>query len=167
MSLGSNLGDRAGYLRQALRELAEQDGIFLEKTASFYETPPWGNTKQPAFLNTAAAVQTALGPEEFLDVCQQIERTLGRVRHERWGPRTIDVDIVCADGLVWHTSRLTLPHPYSWERAFVLAPLCEIAPELKLDGKTVGELLEACEDKNEIVLWEGDERDGEKNIDRR
>ena len=139
LSLGANLGNRGETLREALRRLACLPETSLQAVASFYETAPWGNLKQPAFINTVAAVETALSPLIFLHSCQQIELDLGRVRHEHWGARTIDIDLLWAEGFSSATEELKLPHPYVTARAFVLRPLADIAPELVLAGRTVAE----------------------------
>ena len=141
LSLGANLGARAQALREALRRLAQLPGTRLSRASSFYETAPWGKTDQPPFLNGAACLSTRLAPEALLAACQEIERALGRVRHEHWGARTLDIDLVygvCGAAEVRvATPRLTLPHPYLLERAFVLVPLAEIAPTLVLAGRPI------------------------------
>ena len=141
LSLGANLGARAQALREALRRLAQLPGTRLVRASSFYETAPWGKTDQPPFLNGAACLSTRLAPEALLAACQEIERALGRVRHEHWGARTLDIDLVygvCGAAEVRvATPRLTLPHPYLLERAFVLVPLAEIAPALVLAGRPI------------------------------
>lgn len=141
LSLGANLGARAQALREALRRLAQLPGTRLVRASSFYETAPWGKTDQPPFLNGAACLATHLAPEALLAACQEIERALGRVRHEHWGARTLDIDLVYGvrGGQVVRvaTPRLTLPHPYLLERAFVLVPLAEIAPALVLAGRPI------------------------------
>ena len=137
LSLGANLGNREETLREAVRRLAAADGIKMLAVSSLYETAPWGKTDQPSFLNIAVSLQTTLSPEKLLALAHDVETELGRVRHERWGPRTIDVDILHIDGVESNTPTLTLPHPYITERAFVLAPLAELAPMLMIHGKTV------------------------------
>lgn len=141
LSLGANLGARAQTLREALRRLAQLPGTRLSRASSFYETAPWGKTDQPPFLNGAACLSTRLAPEALLAACQEIERALGRVRHEHWGARTLDIDLVYGvrggQAVRVATPRLTLPHPYLLERAFVLVPLAEIAPTLVLAGRPI------------------------------
>ena len=141
LSLGANLGARAQALREALRRLAQLPRTRLVRASSFYETAPWGKTDQPPFLNGAACLATHLAPEALLAACQEIERALGRVRPEHWGARTLDIDLVYGvrGGQVVRvaTPRLTLPHPYLLERAFVLVPLAEIAPALVLAGRPI------------------------------
>lgn len=141
LSLGANLGARAQTLREALRRLARLPGTQLVRASSFYETAPWGKTDQPPFLNGAVHLQTRLSPEALLAACQDIECALGRVRHEHWGARTIDIDLIYGvrggQAVRVATPRLTLPHPYLLERAFVLVPLAEIAPALVLAGRPI------------------------------
>ena len=141
LGLGANLGDRRASLRRALRLLAHLEDTQLLRVSSFYETPPWGNEKQPPFLNACAALETRLSPLVFLRRAQRIERALGRVRKEHWGPRTIDIDLLFAEGFESAAPELRLPHPYLHERAFVLLPLAEIAPGLIVRGRKIDEWL--------------------------
>ena len=139
LSLGANLGNRGETLREALRQIACLPQTALKAVASFYETAPWGNLEQPAFINTAAMVETELSPLNFLHKTQQIELILGRVRHEHWGARTIDIDLLWAEGVTADTEELKLPHPYLTERAFVLMSLRDIAPDLLVQGRAVAD----------------------------
>ena len=141
LSLGANLGDRAETIREALRRLAGMAGTKLLQVAPFYETAPWGKTDQPGFINTCAELSTEMEPVAFLHCCQRIEKDLGRVRHEHWGARTIDIDMLVAEGAELDTEELHLPHPYLFERAFVLVPLADIAAELPVRGRAVREWL--------------------------
>ena len=150
LSLGSNLGNREETLRKALRQLAAADGVKKLAVSSLYETEPWGKKEQPSFLNIAVSLQTTLTPEELLALAQAVETELGRVRHERWGPRTIDVDILLIEGVERKTPTLTLPHPYMTERAFVLVPLAEIASDLVVMGRTVEVWKKSADDGNVI-----------------
>ena len=142
LGLGANLGDCRASLRRALRLLAHLEDTQLLRVSSFYETPPWGNEKQPPFLNACAALETRLSPLVFLRRAQRIERALGRVRKEHWGPRTIDIDLLFAEGFESAVPELRLPHPYIHERAFVLLPLTEIASGLIVRGRKIDEWLE-------------------------
>ncbi|MCR5758286.1 MAG: 2-amino-4-hydroxy-6-hydroxymethyldihydropteridine diphosphokinase [Selenomonas sp.] len=144
LSLGANLGNRGETLRAALRCIACLPDTKLIAVAPFYETAPWGNTDQPAFINTAAAVDTELPPLFFLQKTQRIEKDLGRVRHEHWGARTIDIDLLCAEGFSSDIEVLKMPHPFLTKRAFVLRPLQDIAPNLVVHGRTVTEW---CQDE--------------------
>jgi 2-amino-4-hydroxy-6-hydroxymethyldihydropteridine diphosphokinase len=129
LSLGSNLGDRAGYLRRALDMLHTSPGIEVMRASGLYETAPVGELNQPEFLNLAAEIETVLEPLELLNACKTIERRLGRLPGPQWGPRTVDIDIVLygLDRVAEET--LEVPHPRFRERRFVLAPLAEIAPD--------------------------------------
>jgi 2-amino-4-hydroxy-6-hydroxymethyldihydropteridine diphosphokinase len=150
LGLGSNLGDRAANLREAARRLAEK--VTLLRVSSLYETEPWGVTDQPKFLNAACAADTGLSPQELLQFTQSIELDLGRVRSARWGPREIDIDILLYDDLVIETRDLTVPHPRLRERAFVLVPLVEIAPEMIHPGnrQSMQDLMARCEDAQAV-----------------
>jgi 2-amino-4-hydroxy-6-hydroxymethyldihydropteridine diphosphokinase len=125
VGLGANLGDRRESLGLALGAIAEFSS--LQRVSSLYETAPIG-PEQPDFLNAAALVSTDLAPQPFLDELLRVERLLGRVRRERWGPRVVDLDILWADGLIVDTPTLAVPHPGLTARAFALLPLLEVAP---------------------------------------
>ena len=137
IGLGANLGDRGETMRAALRRVAELPSVNVERVSAFYETPPWGKTDQPSFLNAAARISLDGAPHELLGELQRIEHELGRVRHEHWGARTIDLDILYVEDVVLSDKALTLPHPYLTARAFVLVPLAEIAPDLLVQGKRI------------------------------
>jgi 2-amino-4-hydroxy-6-hydroxymethyldihydropteridine diphosphokinase len=143
IGLGSNLGDRDGNLKRALDLLDETDGVRVVRVSSFFDTEPVGYTEQGRFLNAAALIETTLTADRLLGLCQGIENKLGRTRGVRWGPRTIDLDILLYGGLTIDTDTLKVPHPLMHEREFVLAPLSEVAPEAvhPVLGKTVKELL--------------------------
>lgn len=128
LSLGSNMGDRLELLKKAVHMLNEHEAIQVEVVSSVYETEPVGLTDQPAFLNIVVEITTSLTPVGLLRECQQIEENLDRVRVIRWGPRTIDLDILLYNHENIETETLTVPHPRMHERAFVLVPLAEIAP---------------------------------------
>ena len=147
VALGGNLGDTQAYLRQALDAMARLPQTSLHAHSRFYRTPPWGLREQPAFLNAAALLDTGLAPHALLDALLGIERAAGRVREgERWGPRTLDLDLLHMDGMRVHDDRLILPHPRIAERAFVLLPLAELAPDLELPGQgRVSTLVEAVD----------------------
>ena len=116
-----------------------------------YETPPWGKLDQPAFINAAAAVKTELAPLELLQICQSIEKQLGRQRHEHWGARTIDVDMLYIPGVTMDEEALKLPHPYMLQRSFVLVPLAEVAGDMVIAGKNVKEHMLALGDRETIL----------------
>ena len=141
IGLGANLGARGETMRAALRALAELSFVQIDRISSFYETPPWGKTDQPPFLNAAARIAFDGTPHDLLAELQRIENALGRVRNEHWGARTIDLDLLHMEGVVCTDEALTLPHPYLTERAFALVPLAEIAPDLIVHGKTIASWL--------------------------
>ena len=140
LSLGSNLGARAENLLTALRRLGSLAGVRIERLSSLYDTTPVGVTEQPRFLNMVAELRVQLPARELLAACQRIERELGRDRQQRWGPRTLDLDLLLYGKARSDDPQLVLPHPRMTERQFVLVPLTEIAPDLVLpDGRTVAE----------------------------
>ncbi|MEW8977181.1 MAG: 2-amino-4-hydroxy-6-hydroxymethyldihydropteridine diphosphokinase [Symbiobacterium sp.] len=126
VSLGANIGDPEAQLVTALRRLDASPGVRLVSVSGLYRTAPQGRTDQPDFLNCAACLETTLAPLELLDLTQAVEADLGRVRKERWGPRTIDIDILLHGRIRMQGDRLTLPHPRMAERAFMLVPLLEV-----------------------------------------
>jgi len=143
VGLGSNLGEREATLREALTRLGEVDGIEVAAVSSFRETEPVGNVEQPRFVNAAAELETSLGPRELLDRLLEVERSLGRdrSREERWGPRTVDLDLLLYGDEAIDEPRLQVPHPRLAERAFVLEPLLELDRELRLpDGRALVDL---------------------------
>lgn len=141
LGLGSNVGRRARMIAAALDALGATAGLELIATSSVYETEPVGVTDQPDFLNVVARFDCALGPEALLDAIQGVEKRLKRTRTKRWGPRTIDIDLLLLGDLRVETERLTVPHPELTNRQFVLVPLAELAPEILLPGgRTAAEL---------------------------
>jgi 2-amino-4-hydroxy-6-hydroxymethyldihydropteridine diphosphokinase len=149
LGLGSNEGDRLANLRAA-RAALERRGIEVSASSSVYETAPQGELlDQPDFLNACLRVETELGPEELLDACKEVERELGRAPGgRRHGPRPIDVDLLLLDGLERRSERLTLPHPEVTRRRFVLEPLLELDPSLRLpDGTRLADALGALADQ--------------------
>jgi 2-amino-4-hydroxy-6-hydroxymethyldihydropteridine diphosphokinase len=142
VALGSNLGDPRQQLLDAMAALANLPDTRLLQRSRLYRTPPWGMLEQPPFINAAVELDTALSPHALLDAMLAIEQRAGRVRAERNGPRTLDLDLLHVDGVQLDDPQLTLPHPRMAERAFVLLPLHDIAPTLRLPGQaTVAELL--------------------------
>ena len=141
LGLGSNLGDKAAMLDAAIAALAATPGIAVTARSRHYRTPPWGDTDQDWFLNAAIGIETTLSPHALLEACLSTETRLGRVRERRWGPRVIDIDVLHVAGATISDERLVLPHRFLRERAFVLVPLAEIAPDLVIGGETVREAL--------------------------
>lgn len=141
LGIGSNVGDKAAMLDEAVRRLATTPGIAILARSHDYRTPPWGDTDQDWFLNGALAVETSLTPHALLDACLAVETAMGRVRERRWGPRIIDIDVLHYAGAEVADERLVLPHRYVRERAFVLVPLAEIAPNLVIGGESVAQAL--------------------------
>ena len=130
LALGSNLGERLAHLQLAVDALTRVSGVRVTAVSRVYETVPVGGPPQDAYLNAVVAIEADLDPRELLERCQEIEALAARERAERWGPRTLDVDILLVDGIRFESADLTIPHPRMWERGFVLAPLRDVAPGL-------------------------------------
>jgi 2-amino-4-hydroxy-6-hydroxymethyldihydropteridine diphosphokinase len=155
IALGTNLGDRLANLHAAIRSLPPEIKVLAE--SHVYETPPWGYEEQPTFLNMVVKAETELGPEALLRYLKQLEVELGREQNFHWGPRLIDLDILFYDDLVIDTPPLVIPHPRLQERAFVLVPLADAAPDLihPVLQKSVSQLM--AEVDTQGVLRFGDE----------
>ena len=138
------MADPAQTLRAAAAEVGREAGR-IAAASPIYRSLPVGMTDQPPFLNAVAALDTELGPDALLDVLLAVEAAHGRVRDVRWGPRTLDLDLVWFEGVVRDDPRLTLPHPRAHEREFVLRPLCDLAPDVLLHGRTAREWLDSLE----------------------
>lgn len=161
VALGANLADREAALRGAVAALDATEGVAVQAVSAVVETAPVGGQAQPDYLNAVAIVGTVLGPSQLLEVCQRIEAESGRVRQERWGPRTLDLDLI-AFGVTGEPSEvvdldphLTLPHPRAHERAFVLVPWAQLRPEAMLrlpDGapRLVRELAGGAPDRDGV-----------------
>jgi 2-amino-4-hydroxy-6-hydroxymethyldihydropteridine diphosphokinase len=143
IALGGNVGDVRSTFDQAIAKLCSDDAVRLTARSSDYRTPPWGITEQAPFVNAVIAVTTSLTPHDLLARAQECERALGRKRalERRWGPRTIDIDLLAYDDLVLIDRDLILPHPHMLERAFVLVPLAEIAADRVIAGVQVSAAL--------------------------
>jgi 2-amino-4-hydroxy-6-hydroxymethyldihydropteridine diphosphokinase len=135
VGIGSNLGDREGNLRRAVELLAAEDGIEVAAVSEIRETDPVGPVEQGPFLNGVVRIETDLGPRELLARLLAVEQRLGRVRRERWGPRTIDLDLLLYGNQAVDEPGLTVPHPRLHERRFALEPLSDLAPGLEIPGK--------------------------------
>jgi len=143
IALGGNVGDVRSTFDQAIAKLCSDKAVRLTARSSDYRTPPWGVTEQAPFVNAVVAVTTSLAPHDLLARAQECERALGRNRalERRWGPRNIDIDLLAYDDLVLIDRDLILPHPHMLERAFVLVPLAEIAPDRLIAGAKVSDAL--------------------------
>lgn len=140
VGLGANIGRPCAQLAEAIAELTKLEGTKLLRMSSVYETAPVGVLQQPKFANMVVAVQVPMEPAELMDACLAIEKAMGRVRRERWGPRIIDLDLLLYDGPPVKSAKVTIPHPRLAERQFVLVPLAEIAPAVVLpDGREAAE----------------------------
>ena len=154
IALGSNLGDREQALRDAVRAIDALPGVVVAAASEIVESPalkPDGvDDSAPSYLNAVIAVRSAISPEQLLDNLNEIEQGLGRVRSERWGDRTIDLDIITAAGPHRNTERLTLPHPRAWQRGFVLVPWAQMNPAAQLPGH--GPVAELAAATTDVVL---------------
>lgn len=135
VALGANLGEREATIRRALALLGDRPGVTVAGVSSLRETEPWGPVSQPRYVNGVAALDTSLDAQALLGVLLDVERELGRVRGERWGPRTIDLDLLLHGETVVDEPGLAVPHPRLHERSFVLEPLTELDPELTVPGR--------------------------------
>ncbi|MCX5569182.1 2-amino-4-hydroxy-6-hydroxymethyldihydropteridine diphosphokinase [Kaistia nematophila] len=145
LGLGSNLGDREAMLRAAISALAATPGVHVTAISSLYETPPWGPVPQGPYLNACIELDTTLSARAVLDLSLRIERDHGRERAIRWGPRTLDIDVLLYGDAAIDEEGLIVPHPRMIERAFVLVPLAEIAPEATVAGRTIHAILAEVE----------------------
>ncbi|MDS1030304.1 2-amino-4-hydroxy-6-hydroxymethyldihydropteridine diphosphokinase [Bacillota bacterium LX-D] len=151
IGLGSNLGDKQANIKRAIEMLNGHEEVDVTKISPNYETEPVGYAEQDNFFNAVVAVETSLTPLKLLELCLNIEQELKRVRKIKWGPRTIDLDILLYDDLIIKTEQLTVPHPYLHERWFALKPLNDLAPNLihPVLGESVSELLAELEQQND------------------
>lgn len=144
VALGGNVGDVAATFDRAIPEISRAAQATLTARSANYMTPPWGEIAQPAYINACIAIETNLDPHALLAALHDVERMFGRdrARETRWGPRTLDLDLIAYDDMQIDTPDLTLPHPRLFERAFVLVPLAEIAPDRQIAGRRVAEALD-------------------------
>jgi 2-amino-4-hydroxy-6-hydroxymethyldihydropteridine diphosphokinase len=154
LGLGGNIGDPLASMRAALQALDGHPQCRVAKVSSIWRTPPWGVIDQPDFLNACADIRTDLEPRAFLDLCLSIEQDLKRVRDVRWGPRSIDMDILFFTDRNISQSGLIVPHPRLADRAFVLVPLAEIAPERMHRGNSIAELARLS-DQSGMTMQQG------------
>lgn len=155
--LGSNLGNRLENLNRAAAMLAQARGLSDFEASRVYETEPWGLVDQPPFLNCVIRASTILEPAEILRLARSVENALGRERSVRWGPRTIDMDILLVGGLTVETEELVIPHPRMWERAFVLIPLMDLAPDMITPGgASLAQRIESLGGTGGVRLFDGD-----------
>lgn len=145
LSIGSNIGDREDYLKKAIEMISRISKTRLIKSSSFYQTPAWGLTEQQDFLNACLEISTELSPYDLLKNLQRIEMDLHRERLVRWGPRTIDIDILTFGDIICEDVNLVIPHPLISKRAFVLVPLLELNPDLIIGNKSIKEMIEVID----------------------
>lgn len=141
VALGSNIGDKVANLDEAVRRLTADGSVRLLERSRDFATPPWGKTDQDWFVNGCMLVSTRLPPHDLLRRCLAVEEEMGRRRSEKWGPRIIDLDVLVYGDKEIADDVLTLPHPHLTKRAFVLAPLADIAPDLVIEGRQVRDWL--------------------------
>ncbi|WP_431192843.1 2-amino-4-hydroxy-6-hydroxymethyldihydropteridine diphosphokinase [Tianweitania aestuarii] len=157
IGLGGNLGDPQAAIRDALHRLDERAEISIVAVSSLYRTPPWGKLDQPDFLNAVAELATTLSPRALLDMCLATESQLKRIRQERWGPRLIDMDVLWFDYRSVDEGGLQLPHPRMGERAFVMVPLAEIAPDLLTKDGTAADVAARLETSGITIAASGED----------
>ena len=160
LGLGSNIGNRLSYLNRALDILNSNPNINIVEKSKVYETKAWGYKNQADFLNICVEIQTTLNPKELLKECQGVEKKLNRKRLIRWGPRTIDVDILFFNDIILQEENLEIPHPRIKERAFVLIPLIDLNNTLKIDNISINEYLKSLttEEREEVKEFIGNEK---------
>lgn len=142
LGIGGNIGDKKENIKKTLELLGNHEAIEITNISSYYETEPVGYTDQDWFLNIVAEIETSLDPYELLKYGNYVEAELKRERIIRWGPRTIDVDILLYEGFTSDDEKLTVPHPRMCERAFVMVPLYEIAKDIQINGKNIKDIVE-------------------------
>jgi len=153
LSLGSNLGDRESNLFEAVKKISEISEVKIDKVSNIYETEPVGYLEQGKFLNMAVKLLTELPPLELLEHLQNVENMLKRTREIRWGPRTIDIDILMIDDLKINTKELVIPHPRMFERAFVLIPLKELIETGDSFIDNINACIDNCDDKKGVLPY--------------
>ena len=156
LGLGGNIGETRQLLAAAVARLAEHPGIRVEAVSALYRTPPWGKTDQPHFLNAAVRIETSLTARGLLNAVLSIERQFGRERSQRWGPRTVDIDVLLFAGEAIDEPGLHIPHPRLTERAFALAPLVDVVPDAELSGRRAADWLNHADRAGMVRLAEPD-----------
>ncbi len=156
LGLGGNVGDVRDHLYNSLKFLKASGDVQVIRVSPIYETLPWGLEDQPVFLNICVEINTGLKPESLLQLCHRVEHSLKRRRTVKWGPRTIDIDILMIGEETVKLADLTVPHPRITERAFVLVPLADIAPEWKLEGQSIVSWRQQCDDRGVIKVAENE-----------
>lgn len=161
LGLGTNMGERFEYLQGACEILSKNEYINITKKSKIYETKAWGYTDQADFLNMCIEIETKLDTYELLEVCQDVEKKLNRERIIRWGPRTIDVDILFFNDIILDDENLSIPHPRISERAFVLIPLMDLNSKLKIKNATIDNYLNSltCEEREQVKEFVGHEKE--------
>ena len=152
LGLGSNLGDKRASIARAIQVLTAAGDIHLVARSRDYRSAPWGKTDQDWFVNACVAVATSLSPHALLERCFEAERQLKRVRQERWGPRSLDCDLLVFRDVIMTTPELTLPHPRITERAFVLVPMLEVGPDLLIKGWRLSQWLGTLDASDVVVM---------------
>ena len=145
IGLGGNIGDPIKAMADALRAFQNHPDCALLEVSRLYRTPPWGKTDQADFFNSCAIIDTSLSPLALLELCLEIERSMKRVRLERWGPRTIDIDVLTYSDATINVEGLEVPHPRMTQRAFVLMPLADLMPDQPVSGKTISAWLDQAD----------------------
>ncbi len=157
LCLGSNIGDKVGYIQQAINLLVMSGNVSIVRSSAFYETEPWGNKEQDWFVNAAVEIKTKLTPQELLALCMETEKQLGRVRepNKKWTSRCIDIDILLYGDEIVNDENLKIPHRHMHERAFVLIPMLELVPDYvhPVFDKTLMDLYDEIEDPEDIFLY--------------
>ena len=158
MAFGSNMGDSISTLEKALDRLGKDRRLSLEKVSSFYRTKTWGKTDQPDFINGAALISWEGTAEELMTLLLTVEKEFGRKRDVHWGPRTLDLDLIYSEGITRNTDFLHLPHPWFWERPFVLVPVEEMIPRFTFKGEDIHRRIMELNGYDEVEKIDDEER---------
>ena len=158
MAFGSNMGDSISTLEKALDRLGKDRRLSLKKVSSFYRTKAWGKTDQPDFINGAALISWEGTAEELMTLLLTVEKEFGRKRDVHWGPRTLDLDLIYSEGITRNTDFLHLPHPWFWERPFVLVPVEEMIPRFTFKGEDIHRRIMELNGYDEVEKIDDEER---------